>query len=153
MTASKNFDDWGNLKLKVMSVSDNLVPRHAHPGDAGLDLRAANDGYISVGKSRMVGTGIAVEIPKGYVGLMFPRSGLGSRGITLRNAVGVIDSGYRGEIKMPLWNVSDAAFTYKAGDRLAQLVVVPFAACEVMQVESLTDTERGTDGYGSTGVE
>ena len=142
------------ISLKVMqSEGEGHLPRYEHEGDAGMDLRAVEDCVIPPGESFMVRTGLRVEIPDGYVGLVFPRSGLGSRGITMRNAVGVIDSGYRGEVKCALWNTTGTPFEVLRGNRVCQMVVMPYARCEVVPVESLTDSQRGTDGYGSTGVE
>lgn len=141
------------MRLKVMMDPDaGYVPAYAHEGDAGLDLRSVEDVTIMVGKSKLVRTGLHVEIPDGCVGLQFPRSGLGSSGITMRNAVGVIDSGYRGEVRCALWNTTDEPFHVRRGDRICQLVVMPYMPCEVEEVDSLSDSERGTDGYGSTGV-
>lgn len=136
--------------LDLRIVGD--TPGYAHEGDAGLDLRASDTVTIEPGDSALIGTGLRVEIPAGHVGLVFPRSGLGSKGITLRNAVGVIDSGYRGEIKCALWNTTGEAYTVEAGDRICQLVVMPFATCQVVEVAALSDSERGEGGYGSTGV-
>ena len=100
-----------------------------------------------------VGTGLAVEIPQGCVGLVFPRSGLASKhGITLSNSVGVIDSGYRGEIGATLLNQSDETTTLDAGTRVCQLIVMPFVPCELVPCEELTETERGAAGFGSTGI-
>lgn len=141
------------MNLKVMMDDDaGYVPTYAHDGDAGMDLRAVEDLTIEPGESAMVRTGVHVEIPGSCVGLEFPRSGLGSRGITLRNAVGVIDSGYRGEVLCPLWNTTREPFEVHRGDRVCQLVVMPFCRCEVTDVDALSESERGTDGYGSTGV-
>ena len=101
----------------------------------------------------MVGTGVAAEIPKGHVGLVFPRSGLASKKqVTLANCVGVIDSGYRGEIKAPLYNFGDRYRMLSAGERVCQLVVMPYVTCECVEVESLSETERGEGGFGSTGA-
>lgn len=139
-------------KLKVCAVEDGFLPRYAHAGDAGLDLRSTAQVYIPAHGRATVGTGVKVAIPDGYVGLVFPRSGLACKqGIRLANCVGVIDSGYRGEILVTLVNDSDNRLIC-IGDRIAQLVIMPYARCEVVQVDSLDDTERGTDGYGSTGV-
>ena len=141
------------MRLKVMMDPDaGYVPAYAHEGDAGLDLRSVEDVTIMVGKSKLVRTGLHVEIPDGCVGLQFPRSGLGSSGITMRNAVGVIDSGYRGEVRCALWNTTDVPVTINRGDRICQLVVMPYMPCDVEEVDSLSESERGTDGYGSTGV-
>lgn len=140
-------------KLKVSMTDDaGYVPAYAHEGDAGLDLRAVEDIEIEPGASAMVRTGLRAEVPHGCVGLVFPRSGLGSKGITLRNAVGVIDSGYRGEVLAELWNTTDEPFEVHRGDRVCQLVVMPYCPCTVEESDELSDSERGTDGYGSTGV-
>lgn len=141
-------------KLNVKVEEGIELPRYAHEGDAGLDLRIKEDVTLEPGQRMLVGTGVAVELPPGCVGLVFPRSGLASKsGITLSNAVGVIDSGYRGEIHVALLNVSDETVTLEAGTRVAQMVVMPFVPCEVIAVDELGDTERGEDGFGSTGVE
>ena len=140
-------------KLRVrMDDGAGYVPAYAHEGDAGLDLRAVEDVILPSGKSALIGTGLHVEIPHGCVGLVFPRSGLGSKGLTIRNAVGVIDSGYRGEVKCALWNTTDESFRVRKGDRICQLVVMPYCPCTITEAEELSDSERGTDGHGSTGV-
>lgn len=141
------------MRLKVMMDPDAFyVPDYAHEGDAGLDLRAVEDVTVPAAWTTMVRTGLHVEIPDGCVGLVFPRSGLGSKGITLKNAVGVIDSGYRGEVLAAVWNTTLEDFEIRRGDRICQLVVMPYMPCEVEEVYSLSDSERGEDGYGSTGV-
>lgn len=138
------------LKVKVLSGD---VPAYAHDGDAGLDMRAAESLQVPAHGHATVGTGIACEVPSGCVGLVFPRSGLACKsGIALRNCVGVIDSGYRGEVRVTLTNDTDEPFDIEAGDRIAQMVVMPYCPCKVEQVEELSDTERGDGGYGSTGV-
>lgn len=136
----------------VVDCDDDLMPERKHEGDAGLDLKASSDVVINAGESVILGTGVRAVIPYGCVGLIFPRSGLGSAGLTLRNAVGVIDSGYRGEIKAPMWNTTDADVQIGRGERIAQLVVVPYVICDVVRGKVGTDTDRGTDGYGSTGT-
>lgn len=140
-----------NLPVK-MDEDAGYVPMYEHDGDAGLDLRAVEDYTIAPGESAMVRTGLHVEIPRWHVGLVFPRSGLGSKGITLRNAVGVVDSGYRGEVLAALWNTTDKPFEVHKGDRVCQLVVMPYCPCSVDEVDALSDSERGDGGYGSTGV-
>lgn len=141
-------------KLNVKIEDGIEPPRYAYEGDAGLDLRISREVTLGPGGRELVGTGIAVEIPPGCVGLVFPRSGLAAKsGITLSNAVGVIDSGYRGEIRATLMNVSDETVTLEAGTRAMQMVVMPYVPCEVVEVDSLGQTERGKDGFGSTGVE
>ena len=138
------------LKVKVLSGD---VPAYAHEGDAGLDMRAAKSLQVPAHGHTTVGTGIACEVPSGCVGLVFPRSGLACKsGVALRNCVGVIDSGYRGEIKATLTNDTDEPFVVESGDRIAQMVVMPYCPCVVERVEELSETERGDGGYGSTGV-
>ena len=140
-------------KLRVMMDPDaGYVPAYAHEGDAGLDLRAVEDVTVPAAWTSMVRTGLHVEIPHGCVGLVFPRSGLGSKGITLKNAVGVIDSGYRGEVMAAVWNTTMEDFVIRKGDRICQMVVMPYCPCTLQEVEELSDSERGTDGHGSTGV-
>ena len=138
-------------KLNVRISDGAEVPAYAHEGDAGLDLRIKHDVTLEPNQRANVGTGVAVEIP--HFGLVFPRSGLASKfGITLSNSVGVIDSGYRGEIGASLMNASDETITLDAGTRVCQLVVMPFVPCELVPVDELSETERGTAGFGSTGV-
>lgn len=141
------------MRLKVIMDPDaGYVPEYAHDGDAGLDLRSTEDTLIPSGQSKLIGTGLRCEIPDGCVGLVFPRSGLGSKGITIRNAVGVVDSGYRGEVMCALWNTTESAFHVHRGDRICQMVVVPYMTCELDVVDELSGSERGSDGHGSTGV-
>lgn len=140
-------------KLRVMMDDDACyVPEYAHEGDAGLDLRAVEDVTLQPGESALIRTGLHVEIPAGCVGLEFPRSGLGTKGLTMRNAVGVIDSGYRGEVRCALWNTTDEPYEVRRGDRICQMVVMPYCPCTIEESHELSDSERGTDGYGSTGV-
>jgi dUTP pyrophosphatase len=132
---------------------DALLPTRAHAGDAGLDLYAADAARLGPGERAAVATGIAVEIPDGYAGLVLPRSGLAARhGISLVNAPGLIDSGYRGEIKVLLLNTDLAdAFSISPGDRIAQLVVTPVADAEPVEVSELETSARGSGGFGSSG--
>lgn len=129
------------------------LPAPAHPGDAGLDLAANAEVTLRPGERALVPTGIAVAIPEGHAGWVLPRSGLASRhGIALANAPGLIDAGYRGEVMVALVNLDrEAAYTVARGERVAQLVVVPFAAVEVEERDALPATERGEGGFGSTG--
>jgi dUTP pyrophosphatase len=131
------------------------LPRRAHTDDAGLDLHAAEDTVIRPGERASVPTGIAVEIPAGQAGLVLPRSGLAARhGIALVNAPGLIDPGYRGEIRVLLLNTDrDETFRVSAGDRIAQLVLVRIETPPVVEVDELGDSERGTGGFGSSGLE
>ena len=140
-------------KMNVRLSDGAELPRYAHEGDAGLDLRITHDVTLNPGERATVGTGLAVEIPQGCVGLVFPRSGLASKhGITLSNSVGVIDSGYRGEIGATLLIQSDETTTLDAGTLVCQLIVMPFVPCELVPCEELTETERGAAGFGSTGI-
>ena len=128
---------------------DLPVPRYAHPGDAGIDLYAAHDALVT-GETVLIPTGVAVAVPDGHVGLVCPRSGLSTFGVTVANAPGVVDSGYRGELMVRLTTTS-TPYQVKRGDRIAQLVIVPVARPTITIVNTLDDTERGTNGFGSTG--
>jgi len=128
-------------------------PSRAHEGDAGYDLHAAEPARLGPGERASVGTGIAVAIPEGHAGLVLPRSGLAARhGIALVNAPGLIDPGYRGEVRVLLLNTDrEATFEIEPGDRIAQLVLVRFEIPEVVELPSLDETVRGAGGFGSTG--
>lgn len=134
-------------------AAEGSLPTYAHPGDAGADLRATEDVVLEPGERRLVGTGVALALPDGYVGLVTPRSGLAARaGLSIVNAPGVIDSGYRGEIKVCLVNLDPReTVRLSAGDRIAQLLVMPFATASFIDVDTLDETVRGDGGYGSTG--
>ncbi len=128
------------------------TPTRGTPGAAGLDLYADQDVLVLDGCTKTLGTGIAVEVPEGYVGLIFMRSGMGKTGVALANAVGVIDSDYRGEIKLCLtYTAGTGGHFIKQGDRVAQLVVLPAPTFNLVEVDALTATARGTGGFGSTG--
>ena len=129
------------------------APSRAHAGDAGFDLRAVEAARLEPGERASVGTGIAVEIPDGSAGLVLPRSGLAARhGISVVNAPGLIDAGYRGEIRVLLLNTDRAeAFEIEPGDRVAQLVIVEIGDDEPVEVDSLEESVRGGGGFGSTG--
>jgi dUTP pyrophosphatase len=140
------------LRVKMLSI-DAQIPLRAHASDAGYDICTIEDITLQAEERKTVSTGVAVAIPEGYVGLMCPRSGLASKqGLTIVNAPGVIDSGYRGELMVILLNTSHDVIEFKKGDRIAQLVLVPFAAPLVRVVGTLEDTDRGENGGGSTGV-
>ena len=133
-----------------------FLPTYAHEGDAGADLRASIEGPVTIrpGESAWVPTGVHVAIPQSHVGLQFARSGLGcNHGICLANGVGVIDSGYRGEVKAKLLNLGQEPYTVRPLDRICQLVIVPYVRARFWTVGHLPDSDRGEDGYGSTGVE
>lgn len=130
------------------------VPGRAHDGDAGLDLRALEAARLGPGERMAVRTGLAVAIPPGHAGFVLPRSGLAMRhGITLTNSPGLIDSGYRGELKILMLNTDPAeTFKIEPGDRIAQLVIVAVALPEPVEIDGLDETERGTGGFGSSGT-
>jgi dUTP pyrophosphatase len=134
--------------------ADALIPERAYAGDAGLDLAAAERVELAPGARAVVGTGLAIAVPEGYAGFVQPRSGLAARhGITIVNTPGLVDSGYRGELRVVLLNTdSSEAFVVEPGMRIAQLVVVPIPEFEVLEVEELPDSERGVRGFGSSAV-
>lgn len=139
--------------LQVIAEADDLLPTFAHEGDAGMDLRAAHNGIVMPGEVKPVDTGLKLAIPSGYVGFINPRSGLGSKGIGVANSPGTLDSGFRGDVKVLLINHSQQVFNFNRGDRIAQLVIVPFLTPEMEVVKSFSaKTQRGTGGFGSTGV-
>lgn len=129
------------------------APAYAHPGDAGLDLVARDDVSLEPGARAAVPTGVAIALPAGYVGLVHPRSGLARKhGITVLNAPGTVDAGYRGEIQVILVNTDRSeAFTVRRGDRIAQLVVQQVAQADLVEVATLPGSDRGDGGFGSTG--
>ena len=132
---------------------DAVIPERAHPGDAGLDLCAVEDCELGAGERAAIPTGLAVAIPPGFAGLVVPRSGLARRhGVTVANAPGLIDAGYRGELQVLLVNLSRERHRISAGDRVAQLVVVPVATAPPLEVAELPPSDgRGEAGFGSTG--
>jgi dUTP pyrophosphatase len=141
-------------RLRVTRLDDRaLLPTRAYPDDAGLDLYALDASVLAPGTRASVRTGIAVEIPGGHAGLVLPRSGLARRhGISLVNAPGLIDAGYRGEIEVLLLNTDRAApFAIASGDRIAQLVIVGVQTPDVLEVDELALSRRGTGGFGSSG--
>lgn len=142
----------GELPVRILSGAGRL-PSRAKAGDAGLDLHAAEPAVLLPGARESVGTGIAVEIPAGHAGLVLPRSGLAARhGIALVNAPGLIDSGYRGEVRVLLLNTDPSeTFEIAAGERIAQLLVIAFSSLEPAAVPELGASDRGTGGFGSSG--
>ena len=131
------------------------LPAYATAGAAGIDLMAAEFALMYPDNVQMIGCGFAVEIPDGFVGLVFPRSSAAlRRGLTLANTVGVIDSDYRGEVKLAVRYTSDSEMceTIEVGDRIAQLLIAPVSRLKIEEAEQLSETERGAGGFGSTGV-
>ena len=142
------------MDLACRRLSDAAtIPTRAHPGDAGLDLYAAEAATLEPGERTSVGTGIALEIPDGHAGLVLPRSGIAAKhGISLVNAPGLIDAGYRGEVRVLLLNTdSSNPFVIAVGDRIAQLLVTPFAEARPVAAVELAASERGDGGFGSSG--
>ena len=143
------------MQVKIKYCDPSVTPpKYATTGSAGLDLSASLKEPVTVpaGGRALIPSGIAVAIPMGYAGFVFPRSGLSYKsGITMCNSVGVIDSDYTGEIKIAVHNISDQDYTIHAGDRIAQLFFMPVGMAELIPCEDLDETERGDGGFGSTG--
>jgi dUTP pyrophosphatase len=139
--------------LKVKRLSEEaILPHYAHPGDAGLDLFAVEEAELAPGQSCMVKTGVAIELPGGTEAQVRPRSGLANKhAVTVLNTPGTIDEGYRGEIGVILINHGKAPFTVEKGMKIAQMIVKPVISVGVEEVSELSDTKRGTGGFGSTG--
>jgi dUTP pyrophosphatase len=138
------------MKVNVMKLDAGaIIPKYAKPGDAGMDLYAASFA-IDQNNNYVFGTGLAMEIPEGYVGLIFPRSSISKTAHSLRNAVGVIDSGYRGEIMMKYDINTHNSPVYEIGDRVAQIIIMPYPEIEFEEVFELSKTQRGKGGFGST---
>ena len=143
------------MKLNIVNKSNNAMPAYETINSAGMDLRAyLPDGELVIKPMQraLVPTGLFMEIPVGYEGQVRPRSGLAIKsGITVLNSPGTIDADYRGEVKVILINLSDVDFVIKSGDRIAQLVIAKHEQMEVVEVETLSETERGAGGFGHTG--
>ena len=144
-----------DLDIQVSRLHpEAIIPKYSHPGDAGADISSIEDVEIAPGQRYAVSTGLALALPMGFVALLHPRSGLALKhGIGMVNAPGTIDAGYRGEIKVLLINHDpEVAFTIAKGDRIAQLVIQKVEAANFVEVQSLDETQRGSGGFGSTGV-
>lgn len=142
-----------SVGIKKLNAQAQL-PEYAHEGDAGMDLRAAESCILQPFERKLVSCGFALELPEGYAAFVLPRSGLSSKnGITVVNAPGLIDSGYRGEIKVALVNLdSHDPFQIIEGDRIAQMVIIPIPFVTLVETDELSETNRGAGGFGSTGV-
>ena len=142
-----------NIEFKLLHELAQ-APKYAHDGDAGADLVCIEDVTLKPGERQLVPTGVAIALPKGYVGLVHPRSGLANKhGIGIVNTPGTIDSGYRGELKICLINLdSSETVSLPAGSRIAQLVIQEVASAQFVEVSKLDDTERSDQGFGSTGI-
>lgn len=139
------------MKIRVKKLNpDAVIPAYAMPGDAGMDLTATSKEYDMFGNV-VYGTGLAMEIPAGYVGLLFPRSSVYKKDLLLSNAVGVIDSGYRGEISLKFNALKRFPIEYEVGDRVGQIIIIPYPQIEFEEASELSHTDRGVSGYGSTG--
>lgn len=137
------------MQVKIKKLHDLVeIPTYAKKGDAGMDLTAVSIEKDAYGNA-VIHTGLAVEIPEGYVGLVFPRSSISKYDMHLRNSVGVIDSGYRGEIMLKFSFLEDGAL-YQMGDKIAQLIILPYPQITFEEVDELSETERGEGGFGST---
>ena len=141
-----------SLKIKVKKLhNDAVIPTYSKDGDAGMDLTAIK--IISETINQITyGTGLAFEIPKGFVGLVFPRSSVRNYELALSNCVGVIDSGYRGEVQCTFNRIHDKFESYEVGDRVAQIMILPYPKVNFIETDQLSNTERGEGGFGSTGV-
>lgn len=141
--------------IEIKKINEKAhVPEYATPGAAGMDIYACMDSEIEIKPqtTAMIPTGIAISIPEGFAALIYARSGLATKyGIALSNGVGVIDSDYRGEVKIGLVNLSKETYTVFPGDRIAQMVITPVARAKINLVDRLDDTVRGSGGFGSTG--
>jgi dUTP pyrophosphatase len=150
---NRTYDNSRGVEVKqvVECRVDNAayLPKRANATDAGADLRSTEKCELYPGETKLIDIGVAVKIPQGFAGFVFNRSGQGKNGIIVLNGVGVIDSDYRGNVKIALKNISENRYAIEVGDRIAQLVILPVILCDF--VDSWNDTERGTGGFGSTG--
>ena len=137
-----------NVKIKKLH-KDAVIPFYAKPGDAGMDLTAISESWNEDNSMVTYDTGLAVEIPKGHVGLLFPRSSVSKTTLSLTNCVGVIDSGYRGSIMLK-FRYLEEGLVYSVGDRVGQLLILPYPEVTFEEVDELSETERGEGGFGST---
>ena len=141
------------LKVKIKKLNENaVIPTYSKDGDAGMDLVSTSKSFDE-DSNVVYGTGLAFEIPKGFVGLLFPRSSNAKKDLLLSNSVGVLDSGYRGEVmfKFKFSNCYYSENTYETGDKVGQIIILPYPQIEFEEAEELSKTERGNGGYGSTG--
>lgn len=140
------------MKVKIKKLHPNaIIPKYAKPGDAGMDLTSISEEWNDDNSMVTYDTGLAMEIPEGYVGLLFPRSSISKTILSLANSVGVIDSGYRGSI-MFKFRYPEEGMIYDVGDRIGQIIILPYPSIEFEEVAELSSTERGEGGFGSTGV-
>jgi len=141
------------MKIKIKRLHrEAVIPKYAKPGDAGMDLTAVRIDFSDL-DNLTYHTGLAIEIPEGYVGLLFPRSSVYKTGQQLTNSVGVIDSGYRGEIMLKYTrDLESEKMAYRPGDRVGQIIIMPYPEVQFTEVKNLSKTERSENGFGSTGI-
>lgn len=140
-------------KIDVL-IHAEIIPSYSHPGDAGADLSSRQELVLLPGQRAVVGTGVSIALPRGFVAFVVPRSGLAAKhGITVLNSPGTVDAGYRGEILVTLLNTdTENEFSIHIGDRIAQLIVMPVTKAHFISVDTLPESERGESGFGSTGI-
>jgi len=140
------------VKIKIKKLHpDAIIPSYAHSGDAGMDIFSCEDAVIKSNQRALISTGLAIELPEGYVSLIWDKSGIASKfGIT--KMAGVIEHTYRGEYKILLLNTSDKEYIIKKGEKIAQLLIQPIITAEIEEVNELSESKRGTNGFGSTGL-
>ncbi len=141
------------VKIRIRKIRDNaVIPHYEHDGDAGMDLYAVEDSTLRPGERKLIPTGFQVEIPVGYEMQIRPKSGLALKhGVTVLNTPGTVDSCYRGEVGVIVLNASDRDYEVKAGEKVAQAVIAKVEKAVIEEVEDLTETQRGSGGFGSTG--
>jgi len=139
------------MELKIKRIHPEAkLPSYGHKGDAGLDLFSCADYVLGAGEVKAIQTGIKVAIPRGYVGLIWDKSGISLKGV--HKLAGVVDAGYRGEVQVVMINLGNAPYEIKKGMKIAQMLIQPISEVEVIEAEDLDDTSRGEDGFGSTGL-
>ena len=140
------------MKVKIKKLHpDAVIPSYSKPGDAGMDLVSISETWNDDNSMVTYDTGIAMEIPEGFVGLVFPRSSISKTSLNLSNSVGVIDSGYRGEVSFRFKRLAWTSTIYNVGEKIGQLVILPYPQIQLEQAKELSETERGEGGYGSSG--
>jgi len=140
------------VKIQITKIKDNAItPKYAHEGDAGVDLYSTEDYLLKPGERVLVSTGIAMAIPNGHVGLIWDRSGLAAKH-SMHVLAGVVDCGYRGEVKVVLINLGNEDFSVTKGMRIAQMLIQPIISADIEEVDSLDETSRNQGGFGSTGT-
>jgi len=142
------------MKIKIQKINnDAIIPHYVHKGDAGMDLYSVEDAVLAAGERKLIGTGLKFEIPMGFELQVRPKSGLAANfGVTVLNAPGTVDCGYRGEVKVILFNSSKNDYQVKKGEKIAQAVIARYEEAEIEEAQELSETSRGEGGFGSTGL-